>query len=55
MIIQSQFLMKKSLTDYTNKKPLQSHDQILDESKNFGSNSTFVNAHTKKDKYYIYN
>ncbi len=39
MIIQSQFLMGQSLTDYNYKKPLQSDYQILDESKNFGFNS----------------
>ncbi|HDE8163373.1 TPA: beta-lactam sensor/signal transducer BlaR1 [Staphylococcus aureus] len=56
MIIQSQFLMGQSLTDYNYKKPLQSDYQILDESKNFGSNSgSFVMYSTKKDKYYIYN
>ncbi|WP_145382602.1 beta-lactam sensor/signal transducer BlaR1 [Staphylococcus epidermidis] len=56
MIIQSQFLMGQSLTDYNYKKPLQSDYQILDESKNFGSNSgTFVMYSMKKDKYYIYN
>ncbi|WP_181282006.1 beta-lactam sensor/signal transducer BlaR1 [Staphylococcus aureus] len=56
MIIQSQFLMGQSLTDYTYKKPLQSDYQILDESKNFGSNSgSFVMYSMKKDKYYIYN
>ena len=33
MIIQSQFLMGQSLTDYNYKKPLQSDYQILDESK----------------------
>ena len=31
--------MGQSLTDYNYKKPLQSDYQILDESKNFGSNS----------------
>ena len=41
MIIQSQFLMGQSLTDYNYKKPLQSDYQILDESKNFGSNMIF--------------
>ncbi|CAC6743411.1 Beta-lactamase regulator protein [Staphylococcus aureus] len=56
MIIQSQFLMGQSLTDYNYKKPLQSDYQILDESKNFGSNSgSFVVYSMKKDKYYIYN
>lgn len=56
MIIQSQFLMGQSLTDYNYKKPLQSDYQILDESKNFGSNSgSFVMYSMKKDKYYIYN
>ncbi|HDE5274968.1 TPA: beta-lactam sensor/signal transducer BlaR1 [Staphylococcus aureus] len=56
MIIQSQFLMWQSLTDYNYKKPLQSDYQILDESKNFGSNSgSFVMYSMKKDKYYIYN
>lgn len=56
MIIQSQFLMGQSLTDYNYKKPLQSDYQILDESKNFGSNSgSFVMYRMKKDKYYIYN
>ena len=56
MIIQSQFLMGQSLTDYNYKKPLQSDHQILDESKNFGSNSgSFVMYSMKKDKYYIYN
>ncbi|WP_418896066.1 hypothetical protein [Staphylococcus aureus] len=35
MIIQSQFLMGQSLTDYNYKKPLQSDYQILDESKKF--------------------
>ncbi|HGO4008044.1 TPA: beta-lactam sensor/signal transducer BlaR1 [Staphylococcus aureus] len=56
MIIQSQFLMGQSLTDYNYKKPLQSDYQILDESKNFGSNSgSFVMYSLKKDKYYIYN
>ncbi|HDC3915042.1 TPA: beta-lactam sensor/signal transducer BlaR1 [Staphylococcus aureus] len=56
MIIQSQFLMGQSLTDYNYKKPLQSDYQILDESKNFGSNSgAFVMYSMKKDKYYIYN
>ncbi|HDE6565506.1 TPA: beta-lactam sensor/signal transducer BlaR1 [Staphylococcus aureus] len=56
MIIQSQFLMGQSLTDYNYKKPLQSNYQILDESKNFGSNSgSFVMYSMKKDKYYIYN
>ncbi|HDC0224778.1 TPA: beta-lactam sensor/signal transducer BlaR1 [Staphylococcus aureus] len=56
MIIQSQFLMGQSLTDYNYKKPLQSDYQILDESKNFGSNSgSFVMYSIKKDKYYIYN
>ncbi|HEI2166077.1 TPA: beta-lactam sensor/signal transducer BlaR1 [Staphylococcus aureus] len=56
MIIQSQFLMGQSLTDYNYKKPLQSYYQILDESKNFGSNSgSFVMYSMKKDKYYIYN
>lgn len=56
MIIQSQFLMGQSLTDYNYKKPLQSDSQILDESKNFGSNSgSFVMYSMKKDKYYIYN
>ncbi|HHY0643888.1 TPA: M56 family metallopeptidase, partial [Staphylococcus aureus] len=56
MIIQSQFLMGQSLTDYNYKKPLQSDYQILDESKNFGSNSgSFVMCSMKKDKYYIYN
>ncbi|MEJ8540729.1 beta-lactam sensor/signal transducer BlaR1 [Staphylococcus capitis] len=56
MIIQSQFLMEQSLTDYNYKKPLQSDYQILDESKNFGSNSgSFVMYSMKKDKYYIYN
>ncbi|HHW9513871.1 TPA: beta-lactam sensor/signal transducer BlaR1 [Staphylococcus aureus] len=56
MIIQSQFLMGQSLTDYNYKKPLQSDYQILDESVNFGSNSgSFVMYSMKKDKYYIYN
>ncbi|HDF1503232.1 TPA: beta-lactam sensor/signal transducer BlaR1 [Staphylococcus aureus] len=56
MIIQTQFLMGQSLTDYNYKKPLQSDYQILDESKNFGSNSgSFVMYSMKKDKYYIYN
>ncbi|WP_001096368.1 beta-lactam sensor/signal transducer BlaR1 [Staphylococcus aureus] len=56
MIIQSQFLMGQSLTDYNYKKPLQNDHQILDESKNFGSNSgSFVMYSMKKDKYYIYN
>ncbi|MGX0195444.1 beta-lactam sensor/signal transducer BlaR1 [Staphylococcus haemolyticus] len=56
MIIQSQFLMGQSLTDYNYNKPLQSDYQILDESKNFGSNSgSFVMYSMKKDKYYIYN
>ncbi|HHV6159865.1 TPA: beta-lactam sensor/signal transducer BlaR1 [Staphylococcus aureus] len=56
MIIQSQFLMGQSLTDYNYKKPLQSDYQSLDESKNFGSNSgSFVMYSMKKDKYYIYN
>ncbi|HDB5613684.1 TPA: beta-lactam sensor/signal transducer BlaR1 [Staphylococcus aureus] len=56
MIIQSQFLMGQSLTDYNYKKTLQSDYQILDESKNFGSNSgSFVMYSMKKDKYYIYN
>ena len=56
MIIQSQFLMGQSITDYNYKKPLQSDYQILDESKNFGSNSgSFVMYSMKKDKYYIYN
>ncbi|HDA6604547.1 TPA: beta-lactam sensor/signal transducer BlaR1 [Staphylococcus aureus] len=56
MIIQSQFLMGQSSTDYNYKKPLQSDYQILDESKNFGSNSgSFVMYSMKKDKYYIYN
>ncbi|HHW8189626.1 TPA: beta-lactam sensor/signal transducer BlaR1 [Staphylococcus aureus] len=56
MIIQSQFLMGQSLTDYNYKKPLQSDYQILDESKNFGSNSgSFVMYSMKKDKYHIYN
>ncbi|EOD8202720.1 TPA: beta-lactam sensor/signal transducer BlaR1 [Staphylococcus aureus] len=56
IIIQSQFLMGQSLTDYNYKKPLQSDYQILDESKNFGSNSgSFVMYSMKKDKYYIYN
>lgn len=56
MIIQSQFLMGQSLTDYNYKKPLQSDYQILNESKNFGSNSgSFVMYSMKKDKYYIYN
>ncbi|HDC3101191.1 TPA: beta-lactam sensor/signal transducer BlaR1 [Staphylococcus aureus] len=56
MIIQSQFLIGQSLTDYNYKKPLQSDYQILDESKNFGSNSgSFVMYSMKKDKYYIYN
>ncbi|MDT0715252.1 beta-lactam sensor/signal transducer BlaR1 [Staphylococcus chromogenes] len=56
MIIQSQFLMGQSLTDYNYKKPLQSDYQILDKSKNFGSNSgSFVMYSMKKDKYYIYN
>ncbi|WP_145437892.1 beta-lactam sensor/signal transducer BlaR1 [Staphylococcus hominis] len=56
MIIQSQFLMGQSLTDYNYKKPLQSDYQILDESKNLGSNSgSFVMYSMKKDKYYIYN
>ncbi|GBX33051.1 beta-lactamase regulatory protein [Staphylococcus aureus] len=56
MIIQSQFLMGQSLTDYNYKKPLQSDYQILDESKNFGSNSgSFVMYSMKKDEYYIYN
>lgn len=56
MIIQSQFLMGQSLTDYNYKKPLQGDYQILDESKNFGSNSgSFVMYSMKKDKYYIYN
>lgn len=56
MIIQSQFLMGQSLTDYNYKKPLQSDYQILDESKNFSSNSgSFVMYSMKKDKYYIYN
>ncbi|HIH7687375.1 TPA: beta-lactam sensor/signal transducer BlaR1 [Staphylococcus aureus] len=56
MIIQSQFLIGQSLTDYNYKKPLQSDYQILDESKNFGSNSgSFVIYSMKKDKYYIYN
>ncbi|HGX1317056.1 TPA: beta-lactam sensor/signal transducer BlaR1 [Staphylococcus aureus] len=56
MIIQSQFLMVQSLTDYNYKKPLQSDYQILDESKNFGSNSgSLVMYSMKKDKYYIYN
>ncbi|MCG2449676.1 beta-lactam sensor/signal transducer BlaR1 [Staphylococcus epidermidis] len=56
MIIQSQFLMGQSLTDYNYKKPLQSDYQILDESKNFGSNSgSFVMYSMKKDKYYVYN
>ncbi|HEH0447744.1 TPA: beta-lactam sensor/signal transducer BlaR1 [Staphylococcus aureus] len=56
MIIQSQSLMGQSLTDYNYKKPLQSDYQILDESKNFGSNSgSFVMYSMKKDKYYIYN
>ncbi|WP_279750649.1 beta-lactam sensor/signal transducer BlaR1 [Staphylococcus aureus] len=56
MIIQSQFLMGQSLTDYNYKKPLQNDYQILDESKNFGSNSgSFVMYSMKKDKYYIYN
>ncbi|HDE5183646.1 TPA: beta-lactam sensor/signal transducer BlaR1 [Staphylococcus aureus] len=56
MIIQSQFLMGQSLTDYNYKKHLQSDYQILDESKNFGSNSgSFVMYSMKKDKYYIYN
>ncbi|QOA22907.1 hypothetical protein FPO33_13880 (plasmid) [Staphylococcus aureus] len=46
----------QSLTDYNYKKPLQSDYQILDESKNFGSNSgSFVMYSMKKDKYYIYN
>ena len=48
--------MGQSLTDYNYKKPLQSDYQILDESKNFGSNSgSFVMYSMKKDKYYIYN
>ncbi|HIH7687381.1 TPA: beta-lactam sensor/signal transducer BlaR1 [Staphylococcus aureus] len=56
MIIQSQFLIGQSLTDYNYKKPLQSDYQILDESKNFGSNSgSFVMYSMKKVKYYIYN
>ncbi|HHE6321472.1 TPA: beta-lactam sensor/signal transducer BlaR1 [Staphylococcus aureus] len=56
MIIQSQFLIGQSLTDYNYKKPLQSDYQILDESKNFGSNSgSLVMYSMKKDKYYIYN
>ncbi|HDA7889984.1 TPA: beta-lactam sensor/signal transducer BlaR1 [Staphylococcus aureus] len=56
MIIQSQFLMGQSLTDYNYKKPLQSDYQILDESKNFGSNSGSFDMYSmKKDKYYIYN
>lgn len=56
MIIQSQFLIGQSLTDYNYKKPLQSDYQILGESKNFGSNSgSFVMYSMKKDKYYIYN
>ncbi|MCG1671202.1 beta-lactam sensor/signal transducer BlaR1 [Staphylococcus epidermidis] len=56
MIIQSQFLMGQSLTDYNYKKPLQTDYQILDERKNFGSNSgSFVMYSMKKDKYYIYN
>lgn len=56
MIIQSQFLIGQFLTDYNYKKPLQSDYQILDESKNFGSNSgSFVMYSMKKDKYYIYN
>ena len=54
MIIQSQFLMGQSLTDYNYKSPCDY--QILDESKNFGSNSgSFVMYSMKKDKYYIYN
>ncbi|MCR0722835.1 beta-lactam sensor/signal transducer BlaR1 [Staphylococcus aureus] len=56
MVIQSQFLMGQSITDYNYKKPLQNDHQILDESKNFGSNSgSFVMYSMKKDKYYIYN
>ncbi|HEC2208418.1 TPA: beta-lactam sensor/signal transducer BlaR1, partial [Staphylococcus delphini] len=56
IVIQSQFLMGQSITDYNYKKPLQNDHQILDESKNFGSNSgSFVMYSMKKDKYYIYN
>ncbi len=35
MVIQSQFLMGQSITDYNYKKPLQNDHQILDESKKF--------------------
>ncbi len=56
MIIQSQFLMGQSLTDYNYKKPLQSDYQILDESKNFGSEISryYVMYSMKKDKIYIF-
>ncbi len=56
MIIQSQFLMGQSLTDYNYKKPLQSDYQIFDESKNFRSIVELCVMYSmKKDKYYIYN
>ncbi|EGQ3301665.1 TPA: BlaR1 family beta-lactam sensor/signal transducer, partial [Staphylococcus aureus] len=56
MVIQSQFLMGQSITDYNYKKPLHNDYQILDKSKIFGSNSgSFVMYSMKKDKYYIYN
>ncbi|WP_458048131.1 hypothetical protein, partial [Klebsiella pneumoniae] len=55
MVIQSQFLMGQSITDYNYKKPLHNGYQILDKSKIFGSNSgSFVMYSMKKDKYYIY-
>ena len=37
MVIQSQFLMGQSITDYNYKKPLHNDYQILDKSKIFGS------------------
>ena len=37
MVIQSQFLMGQSITDYNYKKPLHNGYQILDKSKIFGS------------------
>ena len=54
MVIQSQFLMGQSITDYNYKKPLHNDYQILDKSKIFGS-ASFVMYSMKKDKYYIYN
>ena len=55
MVIQSQFLMGQSITDYNYKKPLHNDYQILDKSKIFGSNSGSFVMYMKKDKYYIYN